>query len=399
MQQWIYLLFLLSEPTGLKKYLDQGLSPLHSRCMGLISQLPGKLYTLTSDNLYNSVKFTRAAWMTPQKVMCHGVVRPTGRGVPESVKQQEVKAKEDIERVKNTVKASRLVGAESGLEIVCVSVYDNKPVYLLSNACSDVQWVEKKRKVWHPSNDRMVNIPFYRLNVIDFYNYNMGSVDIADQLRTYYRIDHWLRNRKWWWSIFLWIFQVSLTNAYVAYSSYCKMHNIRPMLHRDFISNIVLTWLSNDVYPQGLKTYLEFETPLMTDIISESSNNRTPFSNVSTLTSSNASNNNQRVGRTDHGDEDEDNDSHGNIFKEGVIRRCASITSNKINSPTNPRRNRFLQHLPIAPKGDHAICQLHAYQGRRMRGKALLHCEDCHVNLCLDCFKTYHTQEVIHSAP
>ncbi len=28
---------------------------------------------------------------------------------------------------------------------------------------------------------------------------NMNGADIADQLRNHYRIDRWMRKRKWWW--------------------------------------------------------------------------------------------------------------------------------------------------------------------------------------------------------
>ena len=38
-------------------------------------------------------------------------------------------------------------------------------------------------------------------NQINTYNYGMGDVDIADQLCVFYRLDHWMRNKKWWWSI------------------------------------------------------------------------------------------------------------------------------------------------------------------------------------------------------
>ena len=45
----------------------------------------------------------------------------------------------------------------------------------------------------------------------------MGYIDISDQLRGSYRIDAWLRNRKWRWSILFWAICVMLTNAYVLY--------------------------------------------------------------------------------------------------------------------------------------------------------------------------------------
>ena len=42
---------------------------------------------------------------------------------------------------------------------------------------------------------------FLQLNQIETHNYGMGSVDIADHLSVFYHPDHWIRNKKWWWSI------------------------------------------------------------------------------------------------------------------------------------------------------------------------------------------------------
>ena len=56
-----------------------------------------------------------------------------------------------------------------------------------------------------------------RLNKIDKYNNGMGDVDVDDQLRGVYRLDRWVRNRKWWWSMLFWYMGVLLTNSYKLY--------------------------------------------------------------------------------------------------------------------------------------------------------------------------------------
>lgn len=43
------------------------------------------------------------------------------------------------------------------------------------------------------------------------YNSNMGGVDLMDQNINTYRIS--IRDKKWWWSIFTWMVDVSIHNA------------------------------------------------------------------------------------------------------------------------------------------------------------------------------------------
>ena len=101
--------------------------------------------------------------------MAHGVTRPSGRGVPMCVFQKEVTGAKNIEKVRHTVKVAVVKGDSVCTNpLVCISLYDSKPVYLLSTACSEIKWIGKKRKVWHAGKNSYVNIKFLRLNVIDF---------------------------------------------------------------------------------------------------------------------------------------------------------------------------------------------------------------------------------------
>ena len=56
--------------------------------------------------------------------------------------------------------------------------------------------MKKTKDVYNVLTQRKEKMEFLRLNQIDEYNYGMGGVDVADQLRVFYRLDHWLRNRK-----------------------------------------------------------------------------------------------------------------------------------------------------------------------------------------------------------
>ena len=83
-------------------------------------------------NLYNSAGFCRAAYNHPRKVLCHGVARKSGRGIPPSVLQEEVKNITQQRDVRGTVKAAVLEGDLGCPNLVASSVYDTKPVHYLS---------------------------------------------------------------------------------------------------------------------------------------------------------------------------------------------------------------------------------------------------------------------------
>ena len=51
-----------------KKYLDQGLSPLHSRVMAMFDCLCDENHRCYLDNLYNSAKFCRDTYTHHKKV-------------------------------------------------------------------------------------------------------------------------------------------------------------------------------------------------------------------------------------------------------------------------------------------------------------------------------------------
>jgi len=95
------------------------------------------------------------------------------------------------------------------------------------------------------------------MNFIHKYNSEMGDVDLADQLRGSYRVDHWIRNRKWWWSLLFWGLGVILTNAYIIYvAANVKHFNIKKGLllsHHEFRRAIVMAWINHEEYQQEIQ--------------------------------------------------------------------------------------------------------------------------------------------------
>ena len=50
--------------------------------------------------------------------------------------------------LRGTTQAARLINCKECPDLLSISVYDTKPVNLISSTESDVRWVEKRRKVW-----------------------------------------------------------------------------------------------------------------------------------------------------------------------------------------------------------------------------------------------------------
>ena len=119
------------------------------------------------DNLFNSVKLFTALYR--EHTLAHGVVRTHGRGLPDAVIQREEKNVKRAESLRGTTKAARMQNNPACPDILAVSVYDTKPVHMLSTVAESVVWTKKTRKVW--AGKAKTEMAHLRLNVIDDYNY------------------------------------------------------------------------------------------------------------------------------------------------------------------------------------------------------------------------------------
>ncbi len=163
------------------------LSATAKRVIHLLLKLPHNWTRVFMDNLFNSLKLFTAAYRC--KKLCHGVVRHYGRGVPESVVQKvEPESKES--NVQGCTLAAVLRNEPDCLDLIYCSVYDTKPVHLMSTVPECVKWNEKSRKVWSAELTCQVQMKYLHLNLIDIYNFHMNSVDVADQLCNCYRFNH-----------------------------------------------------------------------------------------------------------------------------------------------------------------------------------------------------------------
>lgn len=378
-----YQFYMRNDPAPKKWMQEQGLSPLHARVMSLFDTLKDKYHECAMDNLYNSAKFCKVAANHPKRVLCHGVTRKGMRGIPKSVQQQEAKTREEQLAVRGTVKAAVLKNDPKCIDLVASSVYDTKPVHYLSMVAKEIKWVEVSKNVYNVDSGITEKMKFLRMNHIHQYNHTMGNVDIADQLRGSYDFKYWLRNRKWWWSLWNWGLGVMLTNAYIMYVKVNEGEGVDKkhiMSHHDFRKRIALHWINHEHYPTPSKpNNRKRKQPTINrrpgSINTRSTSSLNSPSSVSTMTR----------------DDESAPRTRSRAAAEKNI-RCASITFDSLlpSGNLNKRLNPGLKHFPIEPHKKNARCSLHRWAGVETQ-KAIMLCPTCNVHLCLACYDRFHT--------
>jgi len=377
-----YAVYFRNEPAP-QKYLKQGLSPLHARVMALFDALPDKRHRVYFDNLYMSAKFARAAYNHPKQVFVAGVVRKGGRGLPPAIFQEEVKNPKEVQQVRGTVKVAVLKGDPGCPDLIAASVYDTKPVHFMSMAAELIQWVRKQRLVFNPDTGSMETMRFLRLNINNDYNFGMGGVDIADQLRNYYRMDHWLRMTKWWWSIFLWGMGVQMVNAYILYVEHCTIYGLdkKEILSQfEFRKKIALAMIAPTKYHPR---YANNDSPVAAAAFS------TDYKRKRKSPPSSADSDGQRQTRLQaaaalsFGPTKAPRVNDQSLAVGGALEHRLNCTN--------------LRHLPTAPTGKKIKCQLHrwASEDRIEICAKVLCCSDCRVNLCIECYSKFHTEQYL----
>lgn len=72
------------------------------------------------------------------------------------------------------MKAAVLVGDSVLKGLVSVSIYDTKPVYFLLNACKDIFWTKKEKKVYDPEQQKNISASFLQLKSHQFLQSQYG---------------------------------------------------------------------------------------------------------------------------------------------------------------------------------------------------------------------------------
>lgn len=343
--------------------LAEGLCPMHCRLVHMFGNLCESGHGCKMDNLFNSVRLAQAAYSLEKPVLIHGVLRKSGRGCPPCVFQDE-KTGKAAELAKGTVKAAVLRGDSRSSNLVVASCYDQKPFYMISHSCESVTWTTCERMVYSSSLRATVPFKFLRWNLSDDYNFEMNDNDIADQLRLVYRFMRFQRNNKWWWALFLWAYEVSMVNSYVAMKRYCELKGV-PM-----------KWTHHDWNEAIGYAHLD---PQMEWLQRKSPGKSTANDDTAGATSNATSEAKQRNARID-------------TMALSPIRGRMNVRLDHTN----------FRHVPIKQTG-RGVCQLHRWAAKEdggdkeknnkpagSRGNHVAFCEACQVNICIPCWKLYH---------
>ena len=209
--------------------------------------------------------------------------------------------------------------------------------------------------MYDKAKKKMVNVPFLRLNINNEYNFGMGGVDIADQLRGSYRFDTWARKSKWWHSIFWWAFQVLMVNSYKCYIVYMQGLGLKTISHYEFQKAIALDWISG-----GHETTRDSSRSDTSTTSSISTNGFTASTNQS------------------------------------LRPRFSNTSLHPLTGALKCRLNKSVGHYPVESKRQN-YCQLHRWAfsdgggNRNRKYHGVITCNECNVNLCAGyCYEAFH---------
>ena len=244
-----YVLFLVFRGDNTVPTYEKTFSPLHNRCLMLLSKLLLDGHTGWWDNLYPSLPVVKAIasggqytakipagpragqtdTITVPKTGTSGTAR-VNRGVPSQCKQPNPKAdkisKKRIDELKAKPLEERMKSAMTTSEprIICASVFDNGPVHMLDTIHTSAGIITIQ-KPWFDHTSKKKTLAAIRISaLIHAYNHGMDYVDIRDHLGHEYNFDggFW-RDRKWWMPIFKELFKSACDQGYVVYKRVCEI--------------------------------------------------------------------------------------------------------------------------------------------------------------------------------
>jgi len=225
---------------------------------------------------------------------------------------------------------------------------------------------EREKNVYNVDTDEIETMEFLRLNQINKYNMEMGGVDIADQLRGVYRLDRWVRNRKWWWSLLFWSTGVLLTNAYKLYLRLCEEDDVVPRYKEQyqFRKAIAEYWINPDLVEKEARKAPEAPRGKKRDFGSISLKSvGSPLSPITGASPSSCAELNRSPQITD-----------------SSLDECGSL---RIRLDTSQ------DHL-CERASKKTRCGLHWWAANIRKESPIVRCPTCDVHLCVDCYGMFH---------
>jgi hypothetical protein len=217
-------------------------------------------------------------------------------------------------------------------------------------------------------------------------------VDVADQLRGNYRMDRWIRQYKWWWSIWIWGYGVLLVNAYVFYLKVMDENGVAKkdrLTHLEFRREIALAWCSKDEPTLKQRRKANLPNPTVLAMKRKPPPEPTPPARVT------------RRKTTPPAEKPPDSIvAVAKATKDASDKKgkACAITDNSLTSTNGPYARRlefdskcqhWMTEVPNRPK-----CALHRWAcGNDTSYRFnVFSCTFCMVNLCIDCFRIFHSE-------
>jgi hypothetical protein len=113
-------------------------------------------------------------------------------------------------------------------------------VNMVSSIGSPYLFGNCKRRV----NHQTVDVP--RPEIVELYNKSMGGVDHNDQLGASYPLEDVLKTRRWYKKLYLGLFGLSITNAFILWNLNCRDGLGEVISHEDFMLTVQDHLLATD---------------------------------------------------------------------------------------------------------------------------------------------------------
>lgn len=189
-----------SNPEHQKKF-GKATAPLLQLIEDLLQEHKNKPFRFYFDNLFTSVK-----------ILYH--LKEEGFEATGTIRENRVPKNCPLRSVKQMKKAKRGTydyALTTDKKVVITRWMDNSTVTVVSTV-HGVQPVSNANR-YSASEKKKIAIP--RPNCIGKYNKFMGGTDQMDSNINVYRIS--IRGKKWWWSIFTWLIDACIQNAWIIY--------------------------------------------------------------------------------------------------------------------------------------------------------------------------------------